>query len=208
MKKIRVTIIDDDLIASGFTADCINSIGFCVTASASNFSEALIALKKNNTDIVLIEINFCAPWQGIDIARIIKDNYQIPFIYITHDCDIATIEKAKSTHPYGYIIKPFLKKQLLVTIEMARFYFARKNRPIQYNLTREIINKNISQSISKREFEILQLMVDGQTNQNIAENLFVSINTVKTHVASVICKFEASSRIDVIVKVREWFRKL
>lgn len=58
--------------------------------------------------------------------------------------------------------------------------------------------------ISKREYEVLQLMAEGLSNQEIADKLFVSLNTIKTHVSNLFVKLEASRRTEAVRKAKEW----
>ena len=60
---------------------------------------------------------------GIEAANIIRKKHDVPIVYLTANADIATIEKAKISLPYGYIIKPFTEKDLQTNIEIARFKF-------------------------------------------------------------------------------------
>ena len=64
------------------------------------------------------------------------------------------------------------------------------------------INQKINKFISEREFDVLQFIYEGKTNQQMAELLFVSVNTIKTHIANLYLKLEVSSRTSAIARVR------
>jgi len=72
---------------------------------------------------VLIDINLNGLKSGIDLAKHIQDNYNIPFIYVTANNDSLTFEKAKNTRPSGYLVKPFSEENLHSAIEVASFNF-------------------------------------------------------------------------------------
>jgi len=66
------------------------------------------------------------------------------------------------------------------------------------------INKQLTVPITKREFEVLKAIYEGRTNQQMSELLFVSVNTIKTHIANVYDKLEVVSRTAAVAKIRSW----
>ena len=107
---------------------------------------------------------------------------------LTSYADRETIEKAKKVKPWGYIVKPFNENTLLASIEMAISNFAQMQNRDQPEPRFEKINKHLISQVSEREFEVLKLIYEGKTNQQIAEALFVSVNTVKKHINSAYLK--------------------
>ena len=85
-------------------------------------------LESLEVNLVLIDINLNGLKNGIDLAKHIQDNYNIPFIYVTANNDFATLEKAKNTHPLGYLVKPFSEENLHCAIEVASFNFSCNER--------------------------------------------------------------------------------
>jgi DNA-binding LytR/AlgR family response regulator len=71
-------------------------------------------------------VNLGGRKDGIDLAKVINEKYQIPFIFTTSYTDGPTIERAKKVNPIGYLVKPFKQEQLYTTIEMAMFSMAQK----------------------------------------------------------------------------------
>ena len=71
----------------------------------------------------------------------------------------------------------------------------------------EKINKHLLSALSEREFDVLKLIYDGATNRQIADALFVSVNTVKKHINSAYLKMDAASRTSAIVRLRELMMK-
>ncbi|RPJ52894.1 MAG: response regulator, partial [Methanobacteriota archaeon] len=70
-------------------------------------------------DLILIDIGLKGSLDGIDVGRVVKKRFNIPFIYLTGQADPATLAKAKGTSPSGYVVKPFEDKNLKVAIEIA-----------------------------------------------------------------------------------------
>src|SRR6185369_15098431 len=88
--------------------------------------KALDAIEKLDPDLVLLDINLKgSELDGIRVAEQIHQNYQIPFIFLTAFSDKATLEKAKLTEPYGYIIKPFEEDDIRTAIEIAYYKYTK-----------------------------------------------------------------------------------
>jgi len=106
--------------------------------------------------------------------------------------------------PAGYIVKPFDENDLLAGLEIALYNHASRQTALQPNLSFTLINKNCSQPLSEREFDVLQCIYEGKTNQQMADQLYVSINTIKTHIGNIYLKLDVPSRTAAIAKIRSW----
>lgn len=203
MIEIRILIVEDDPFISLDIEHCLSNIDYKVSGVAYNIEEALNQLENNTPDAVLLDISLGKEKiDGIDIANTINEKYQIPFIYLTSHADRSTLERAKKTYPSGYIVKPFNESALLAALEIAIYNHAKQQTDLHPKLSFVQINKNILHPLSEREFEVLQQIYEGKTNQQMAECLFVSVNTIKTHIASIFTKLSVSSRTAAIAKVR------
>ena len=205
MSEIRVLIIEDNPLIAADIEQCLNNINFIVSGTAYNFFDALSQLEKNTPDVVLMDINLGDEKDGIDIGKIINEKYFLPFVYLTSNSDRATIERAKITRPSGYIIKPFDEKDLLAALEIALYNFSQQLSASKPEISLIQINKNLKSPLTKREFEILKAIYEGKTNQQMSEQFFVSVNTIKTHIGNVYDKLEVASRTAAIVKIRSWY---
>ena len=138
---------------------------------------------------------------GIEIAKVINEKYKIPFIYLTSYSDKATLEMAKITRPWGYLVKPFQEHDLFTSLEIALFNFSSSIKPNNWSI--ENINKNLISSLTQKEFEILTDLYAGKTNKQLAKDNFVSVNTVKTHLKNIFEKIEVNTRTAAISKLHE-----
>ena len=138
------------------------------------------------------------------IANTINEQYHLPFIFLTSYADKQTLDRVKKTKPAGYIVKPFDERDLLAGLEIALYNFAQKQTALHPVLSMALINKQLPKALTDREFEILQAIYEGKTNQQMAETLFVSVNTIKTHIANIYFKLDTPSRTAAIAKVRNW----
>ncbi len=207
MNEIRILIVEDEPVIAENLAHYLNNYDFSVCGIAYDDEEAKMFLENSAPDAVILDINLGSQMDGIDIARLINKTCPLPFVFLTSYADRETIEKAKLVKPWGYIVKPFNEKTVLATLEIAISNFAQSNNKGQPDLSMAKINKHLLGSLSDREFDVLQLIYTGKTNQQIAEELFVSINTIKKHINSAYLKLDASSRASAMVRIRELLNK-
>lgn len=202
MSEIRILIIEDDPIIAADIADYLNNVDYRVSGIAYNPMQAYEQLRSNIPDLILLDINLSSEQNGIDIATFIHQNHAIPFIFLTSYSTREVLNKAKITEPSGYIVKPFDEEDLFATIEIALYNFAQKQKYTRPLLDFARINKNLVNPLSDREFEVLQQIFEGKTNQQMADFLFVSVSTIKTHISNIFFKFEINSRTALMAKLR------
>jgi len=123
MDKHRIIIVEDDEITSLNLNMSLQKQGYSVVAICDNIEQAKQKVSTNNPDLIIIDISLQDTSDGIELAKDIKDNYNIPFIFLTSYSDDDIISQAKLTEPYGYIVKPFDPASLHATIQMALFKF-------------------------------------------------------------------------------------
>jgi len=150
-------------------------------------------------DVALLDINIEGSLNGIELAEIIRKKYKFPFIFLTSHSDKDTLDKAKLTLPYGYIVKPFNEKDLISTLEMAIFRFANENKTDVPSMT--IINSKLPTPITEKEYACLVQLFNGLTNKQMAEIQFVSVNTIKTHLKNLFMKLDVPNRTNAINKI-------
>jgi len=126
---------------------------------------------------------------------------------VTSYADKETLQKAKKVEPSGYIVKPFNEKTLLATLEIAISNFANSSNRQVPELNLNKINKHLLSPLTEREFEVFQNIYSGKTNNQIAEIMFVSVNTIKAHIKSGYLKLDSSSRSTAIKRLRELMLK-
>ena len=202
MSKLRILIVEDEPVIAENISMYLDNADFEVSGIAYDSLEAKDQLITNTPDAAILDVNLESEDDGIDIAGYINEKFQLPFLFLTSYSDKETLERAKKVKPSGYIVKPFNEKTLLASLEIAISNFASEKNHSLPPLSLDKINSFLLSPISDREFELLQLLYEGITNTQIAEKLFISINTVKTHLKSIYLKLDAGTRIDVIKKLR------
>ncbi len=114
-----IVIVEDEPIIAEDIAMTLESLGYEVIDILDNADDAIVAVKQRKPDLMLLDINIEGDRDGIELAKIIKKDYHIPFVFLTSYYDDATLDRAIPMEPSGYIVKPFDKKDLKVNIELA-----------------------------------------------------------------------------------------
>ncbi len=124
MSKIKVGIVEDELIIAQGITNALRSMGYDTTEPAITYVEALLMIQEQRPDILLIDIQLKGSKDGIDLAAKVKEEYNIPFIFLTANADAATVERAKQLNPPAYLVKPFNKTGLYTSIEICLHNFS------------------------------------------------------------------------------------
>lgn len=126
----RILVVEDERIVAEDIRRSLFRLGYEVLGVVSTGAEALRCVRTLQPDLVLMDIMLRIPFNGITVAQKIREVYNIPVIYLTAYDDVDTLERAKKTEPYGYILKPFEERTLQTTIEMA-FYKHRMEKELK-----------------------------------------------------------------------------
>lgn len=127
MEKSKIIIVEDDEITSLNLNLSLQKQGYNVIDICDNIIQAKTKISAKNPDVIIIDISLQESNDGIELAKSIRKNHNIPFIYLTSYSDDEIISQAKLTEPYGYIVKPFDPGSLHATIQMALFKFEMEN---------------------------------------------------------------------------------
>jgi len=129
MTQINVMIVEDELITAEAIAILLKKLNYNPIAIVPSGEEAISKIKNLNLDLVLMDIILAGTMDGIETAETINKNYNIPIIFITAYGDKKTLNRAKLSEPYGYIVKPITNEDdLLPTIELAMYNHQVKNK--------------------------------------------------------------------------------
>lgn len=118
---VQVLIVEDERIVAGDLRARLRRMGYRVAAIASTGDDAIRAADEHHPDLVLMDIRLEGTMDGIQAADTIRRTHNIPIIYLSAYADQSTVERAKVTEPFGYLLKPFEDSELRTTIEMALY---------------------------------------------------------------------------------------
>lgn len=119
MTKAKILVVEDEVVIAMDIQKRLISLGYDVPVTATTGEEALRSVLEAKPDLVLMDIQLHGPMDGIETAKKIRRSAKVPVIYLTSHSDEATVQRAKLTEPFSYIIKPFNERELMAAIEVA-----------------------------------------------------------------------------------------
>ena len=142
--KEQILIVEDQFVEADYLRLLLEQAGYRISDIARSVPQAQEMLKNERPDFVLVDIFLKGKQTGIDLARqLAADN--IPFVYLSANSNEEVLNAAKQTQPYGFLVKPFREKDLLVALEIAKYRHAhsvesRYRREAEFRKTLKIIS--------------------------------------------------------------------
>lgn len=228
-KKIKIMLVEDHVLTRiGLRVSLEKYPNLEIIAETSNGKEAVDFAKTKRPDLIIMDIGLIE-LDGIEATKRIKEaNPNIKVIMLTsHESDREIIASLASGAD-GYCLKDTPPEQLYTAIQSVNESNAWLSSQVAEKVLRNFYGKDVSQikssdltkglaradekksikpefaipivPLSERELEVLKLIVDGKSNQEIADKLFVTLATVKTHVRSILNKLSVDDRTQAAVK--------
>ena len=200
MKAIKVFIVDDHyMIIEGMRSMLQNEKGIELIGHATNANSCMAFLQMQQPDVILMDISM-PDKNGIDLCKQVKERYPaIAIIGLSTFNQQSFIKKMMENGALGYVLKNASLKELLEAIETV----AKGKNYLSHEAAQAMIQHSDSSNkpvLTRREIEVLQLIAQGLTNHEIAEQLFVSVFTVDTHRKNLLAKFQAKN-IAMLIKI-------
>lgn len=216
-QMVRLALVDDHkLFRCGIKSLFENSKGICVIAEASNGKDGIAKILAQNPDVVLLDLEL-GDINGLDlIEKVLAQKPTVKFIILTSHINEHVINKAMKIGIYGYILKDVNSEfldMIVKSVSMGAMWIDKKAVQILRELNPNVVpNTQVSRvnfksthaNLTAREYEVLKLVVDGMSNQQIANELNISEHTSKAHVCNIIQKLVVDDRTQAAVKaIRE-----
>ncbi len=228
-KKITLALAEDHVLTRiGLKVSLEKYSNLKVIAETANGREAVELAKEKTPDLIIMDISL-VEMDGIEATKKIKEaNPNIKVIMLTSHEAEREILASLASGADGYCLKDTSPEQLYTAIESVNEGSAWLSSPVAEKVLRNLYGKDISQikqvdftkvannhngnkppaktssiptiPLSERESQVLRLIVDGKSNQEIANKLFVTLPTVKTHVRSILNKLSVDDRTQAAVK--------
>ncbi|GGO67664.1 DNA-binding response regulator [Microbacterium nanhaiense] len=202
---IRLEIADDHpIVRAGLNALFSLEPGFEVVAEAGTPDEAVLLAERENPDVVLMDLQFGSQQSvtGVDATRRIRALDAPPYVLVltNYDSD-ADILGAVEAGASGYLLKDAPPHELTAAVRAA----AAGESALAPVIASRLLNRMRAPqvSLSSREIEVLELVAAGRSNTEVADRLFVSETTVKSHLAHIFTKLGVSSRTAAVSTARE-----
>ena len=206
MKKIRIVVVDDHALFRAGLVSLLTTIPeFEIVGEAGDGREALSVVDKTKPDVVLLDVNMPV-MGGVEMVEALHEKQQPRILMLTiskHDEDLFGAIAAGAD---GYLLKDAEPEELRRAIN----HVAEGRSVLSPEVTGRVL-KAVSSSqgippevaLSKREMDVLRCLAKGMTSAQIASDLFISENTVKTHVRHILEKLEASNRAEAVSRAMQ-----
>lgn len=154
LESTKILIVEDQNIVAMDLQNCLKTLNYNVSGIAFSGAGAIKKAQETSPDLILMDVTLKGDMDGISAAEEIKKRFNIPIIYLTSYADPATIQRAKETEPFGYIIKPFEEKELNRMIEIALH---------KHKIEKEIKEKEnyLKSALDSLEYGVLNVKKDG-----------------------------------------------
>lgn len=154
MASISILVVDDERIVALDIKGTLETLGYQVCAVANSAETALKAAETHSPDLILMDINLKGEMDGIAIAHVFNAKYATPVVFLTAYSDRDTFERAKSSNPYGFILKPFDARKLHSAIEIALVKHSEEARLTEARQKAELENSAKSSFFANMSHEI------------------------------------------------------
>lgn len=121
MRGERILVVEDERIIAVDLKRRLERFGFVVTGLAASGSEAVRAAHHDHPDLILIDVMLPGELDGIETAKRIRRDLDIPVVFLTAYSDDGTLERAKQAEPFGFILKPFKEKEIYSVVDIALY---------------------------------------------------------------------------------------
>ena len=212
MNVINLYIVDEYLLTRIATKEYFKKDkNFKILDDFSNMKQCLKKMEKERSDIILLDISQSNS-KYLKELKTIKEKYpKTKVIALASNNDDNKIFLMLASGVCGYVLKDNVQdlKEVMEIVAKGGFWMDLKiARSVFAKITaqnaRDIENfcqyKTLRNSLTKREMEVLKLMIEGKTNSQIASEIIVSTNTAKAHVGSILTKLSAKDRVQAVVK--------
>lgn len=203
--KIKVMIVDDhDMVRMGLKTYLMLDPGFEVIAEAGNGQEALDVLQReeHRPDIILMDL-MMPVMNGAEATKEVLSRFPgLKIVILTSFLEDELVVQAVEAGAVSYVLKTVSAEELIYALQGAYRGMPVMTGDVAQALTRGLRQRSVQgddSGLTEREKEVLLLIAEGKTNKDIAEELHISIKTVKTHVSNLLMKCELEDRTQLAI---------
>lgn len=154
MSKLKVLVVEDDLMIAESVKDILELLDHEVVGIAEDAESAIEICNENEPQIALLDIQIGGDIDGVDLAELINDQFDIPFIFTTAFADDTTVSRAKERGPFGYLVKPYGVKDLNAAIEIAMVVYDRLKKAENNPGMSKIIDNSIFLKVDSKLIKV------------------------------------------------------
>jgi two-component system, NarL family, response regulator DegU len=204
----RLLIADDHTMLREALRRAMEAAGIVVVGEAGDGEDAIRLVAELRPDVVLMDISMPV-LDGVEATRQIhRDHPETKVVVLTMHADASVIKQALAAGAVGYVVKDSSMSDVVATVQLA----AGGETAVSIDLARSMLAEvhglsatpgdrpTAEQIITKREEEVLQLIAEGSSTSEVATELYISIKTVKNHLASIYAKLETRDRTQAVLR--------
>jgi DNA-binding NarL/FixJ family response regulator len=203
VKPVRVLLCDDhDVLTEGLAA-VLEARGLDVVAVVNKGADALDAVARTEPDVVLMDYQL-PDQDGVSVTKAIKGAHpDVQVVLLTSSTDDRVLVEALEAGASGYVTKHKGSAEVVDAVAAAAAGEVVVSPDMLARLLPRLSPQPQAQrlggDLTRRESEVLGLMAEGATNEEVADRLFISRNTVRNHVQNILTKLGAHSRLEAVV---------
>ncbi|MBU7582155.1 MAG: response regulator [Nostoc sp. TH1S01] len=178
MNPIKILIVEDEQLVADDLRETLEDLGYIVPALVASGEQAILTAETLRPDLVLMDIRLEGEMDGIEASSEIQSRFNLPVVYLTANADRATLERAKTSQPFGYIVKPFDERILVTTIEIA---LARHQTEVKVQEALIVAQNNQQIAESKSQKESQQFYMAAHEFRNPLTTIRLSSEMLKAY---------------------------
>jgi DNA-binding NarL/FixJ family response regulator len=197
ISKMKVMVVDDHpLMRVGITAIINARSDMTVVAQAETGEESVLLFQRHQPDVTLMDLRLPGNMGGVEAIAAVRSSYpNARFIVVTTYEGDADIHRALEAGAQGYVIKGMPYQTLVEALQ--KVHAGRRFVPLP--VARTLASRMPDSDLSSREMEVLQLLMSGKRNKDIAHQLGITEATVKSHVSAILMRLNVSDRTEAVV---------
>ena len=210
---IRVLLADDHTMLREALRRAMEGAGFTVVGEAADGEEAIRLTVELQPDVVLMDVSMPV-LDGVEATRQIHRDYpDVAILMLTMHADADVVARALSAGAVGYMVKDASMNEVVAAVKMAADGDAALSVELANSMLGEVHRLAVAPDppsgspvsagdgvITKREEEVLQLIAEGLSTPEVAATLYISVKTVKNHLASIYAKLDSRDRTQAVVR--------
>ncbi|MCC8392220.1 PAS domain S-box protein [Paraburkholderia sp. MMS20-SJTR3] len=182
MTPARILIVEDDRIVARDIAQQMTRVGHTVVGTTTRGEDALVLARDTQPELVLMDVRLEGELDGIDAARLLRDQFDLAVVFLTAYADEDTVRRATTAEPFGYVLKPFDDNQLRTMVEMALYKHGAERRlrasEERYAVTLSSIGEGVIATDADGRIDFINPVAQALTGWRRAEALGRSLGDV------------------------------
>ena len=202
---IRLMLADDHRMLREGLSRSMSEMGFAIVGEARNGAEAVELAMRTSPDVILMDVTM-PQMDGVEACRQIRQKMpEVQIVMLTMHADQEVLASAIRAGASGYLVKDCSTEEIASAVEMAAQGDTALSPQLAASMLKEVRrldqpNEAEQRVVTKREEEVLQLIADGCSTPEVAEQLYISQKTVKNHLASIYQKLDARDRTQAVLR--------